>query len=273
MTSEARDASADQGSPLKLFVFTRSTKTWRYTDADRLIFYNGDAYAPGQGIAHSKIQDGGEKNKVSIKITLPKTLKVADNWRPYPPSDPVAVTIMTQHFGEADFLADWVGRIVGPQYGDTTLTLTSEPTSTAARVSSQGRSWTRGCDLMLYSQGHGLCNVPQEPHAVPATLTGRAGNMLSADAFGEVPSGRLAGGFVEWQREDGLVDRRSIDLHSGTTITVDYGAADLLEGLELTAYPGCAQTWNDCEYYQNTDNYGGELWIPGRNYYDGNPLD
>ncbi|MHB1057237.1 MAG: phage BR0599 family protein [Rhodanobacter sp.] len=271
MTSEARDASIDQGQPLKLYTFTRASKKWRYTDADRIIFYGGNAYAPAP-ITHTQITDGGEQNKISITLTLPKSLTVCDNWRPYPPADPINVTIYTQHFGETDFLADWVGRIISPKFGDTTLALTSEPSSTMAQRAGGGRTWQRGCDLLLYSQGLGLCNVDPELHKITGTLTGAASLMLSAVEFATLPSGRLAGGYIEWTREDGLLDRRSIDTHSGSTIMVDYGGPELLPGLAFNAFPGCNQSWDDCTYYENNDNYGGELWIPGRDYYDGNPI-
>ncbi|HXD37022.1 MAG TPA: phage BR0599 family protein [Rhodanobacter sp.] len=271
MTSEARDASVADGQPLKLVIFTRATKFWRYTDADRVIFHDGNAYA-NTPIKVSEINDGGEQNKVSIKITLPKTATVADNWRPYPPADPIGVTIMTQHYGETDFLVDWIGRIIQPHFDDTTLTLTSEPSATMARRGGGGRTWQRGCDLLLYSQGIGMCNVVKADHALPATLTGVSGLTLAADEFATLPDGRLAGGYVEWTRSDGLLDRRSIDSHTGTTVTIEYGSPDLVAALDVTAYPGCNQTWADCSYYENTDNYGGELWIPGRDYYDGNPV-
>jgi hypothetical protein len=32
------------------------------------------------------------------------------------------------------------------------------------------------------------------------------------------------------------------------------------------------ETHRPWPYYDNNDNYGGELWIPGRDYYDGNPI-
>ncbi|URX63249.1 DUF2163 domain-containing protein [Luteibacter anthropi] len=269
MTSEARDASQDQGQPYKLYVFTRGTKTWRYTDADRLLFVGGNAYAPAP-ITHTRIQDGGEQNKISITLKMPKTLEVAKNWRPYPPADAVAITIMTQHWGEDDLLVDWVGRVIQPKYDDTTLSLTSEPTSTTAKRGNGGRTFQRSCDLMLYSQGNGKCNVDRAAHAVRAVLADVAGLAVTAPSFASLPAGRFAGGDMEWVRADGLIEHRSIDSHRGSTLVLDYGSDDLKPGLNVTAYPGCSQTWTDCLYYGNTDNYGGELDIPGRNYYDGN---
>lgn len=346
MTSETREVSFDEGVPIKLFRFTRGSLHWYYTSADRSIELEGNTYSPTQ-ISHTEIRDGAERNKANIKIKMPKDLPVAGNWRPYPPNDRISVTILTQHSGEDDYLADWIGRCVQPQFDDYWLTIISEPSLTLARRGGRGRVWQRGCDLMLYSQGLGKCNVNPEPIAVPATLTAVDGTTLTAaefdnairtlagstlewtnaeeeleqrsilthdgetitidtagddlaigsnvtaytvplwklatitavdgltltaDAFGDFPSGRLAGGFIEWARSDGLIERRSIDSHTGTSIVIDYGAADLAEDLQLKAYPGCNQTWTDCQFYANEKNYGGELHMPGRDYYDGNPV-
>lgn len=266
MTSEARDAALLGGQPIKLFRITRGVLSWFYTSADRPIVYGGDTYLPA-AIAHDKITDGGEQQKRTINITLPKTLAVADNWRPYPPSDPIAITIWTQHYGETDYLVDWIGRLLAPVFDDTKLTLTSEPSQTRNKRGGRSGSWQRGCPLVLF-----FCGVSKAAHALPATLTSVAGLVLTAAEFGTLPSGRLNGGWIEWTRTDGLLERRSINAHSGTSITVLYGAADIATGLAVTAYPGCAGTFTDCMYFANTDNFGGELYIPGRDYYDGNPV-
>ncbi len=346
MTSEARESSFDEGVPIKLFRFTRSSLNWYYTSADREIEFDGQTYTPTV-ISHTEIRDGAERNKAGIKIQMPKDLAVAANWRPYPPGDAIAVTIFTQHDGEDDYLVDWIGRCVQPRFDDRWLTIVSEPTLTRARRGGRGRCWQLGCDVPLYSKGLGMCNVDPEPIAVPATLTAVDGTTLTAaefadtirtlagsfitwtnaeeeleqraivthegdtitideagedleigsnvtaytvplwklatltavdgltltaDVFGDFPSGRLAGGFITWTRSDGLIEYRSINAHSGTSIDIDYSASDLAEDLEVKAYPGCNQTWTDCEFYQNTDNYGGELHMPGRDYYDGNPV-
>lgn len=271
MTSEARDASLTDGKPVKFFRFTRGTVHWHYTNADRELMHDGATYLP-TAISHSEIKDGSEPNKASITITMPQDLPVAGNWRPFPPGDRIVATIMTQHLGEADVLVDWIGRVTSPQFDDVTLQLLSEPTTTTARRGGRGRVFSRACDLVHYSQGPGLCNVDPVEHALPAVVSNVAGLAVTATAFLALPSGRLAGGWVEWTRADGLIERRSIDAHVGDTITIDYGAQDLASDLAVTAYPGCAHNWADCGYYANQDNYGGELWIPGRNFYDGNPV-
>lgn len=267
MTSEARDLALLGGQPIKLFRFLRQNTTWCYTNADQPITINGNTYLP-EGIDHSNVTDGGDK--VSITITMPKTAAVVENWWPYPPADPIAVAIWTQHAGEDDWLVDWIGNVISAQFDDTTITLTSEPTQQRARRGGAQRICQSNCDLLHYSQGRGQCGVDKAQYALPSQLLTVNGLTLTADAFGTLPNGRLAGGWIEWTRADGIVESCSTAGHSGSTIVLLYGGDSLSPGLNVTAYPGCAQTWDDCTYYNNTARFGGELYLPGRNYYDGN---
>jgi len=268
MTSEARETSAATGVPVQLFKFTRGTVEWCYTTADRDMVVDGRTFVPAP-ISHSEINDGGESNKVSITITMPKTLPVAGNWRPYSTRDTVAVTVWTQHEGETDWLVDWIGRVISPEFDDTRLRLRSEPSATTAKRGGRGRICQRPCDHIWGSEG---CGVDPAEHELPATLDAVTGLSLQSTSFLLVPSGRLAGGWIQWVRSDGVTDYRNIEAHSGDTITIDESAADLAAALAVSAFPGCAQTWEDCEYYENTDNYGGYLYMPTRNFYDGNPV-
>lgn len=345
MTSEAREASWDNGQPVAFFRFTRGTLQWFYTSSDYLETLNGDTYTPAAIMRSTSIRQGTERAKNSIKVTLPSSLPVAANWRPYPSNQAIALTIFVRHAGEDTAMAEWVGRVTSPSFDGAVLTLTCEPSRTRARRQGVQRLWQRPCGLELYSQGLGKCNV--NPAAVPvpatlseasgtslvatgfaaaprtlaggvlqwtegedqhqvaimthdgetitvatdpglsagaavtaytapltkqATLTAVSGLSLTALAFGAFPSGRLAGGFIEWLRADGLMEYRSIRSHSGSVIQIDYGAADLAKDLVVTAYPGCAHTWADCVYYENEPNYGGDLWIRTQNPFSGNPV-
>jgi hypothetical protein len=270
MTFDARETSLDQGEPITWFVFMRGSVSWRYCSADRDMVIGGNTYTAAP-ISRSAITTGSERRKLNITITLPKDLPVAANWRPYASCETIALTVGSIHYGDTVGVVEWVGRVTAPQFNGGTLTLTAEPTRSAALRPGLKRAWQRGCPLALYSQGRGQCNVNKAARALPATLTVVTGLTLTATAFGTLPSGRLAGGFIEWNRaSDGLLEVRSISSHSGSSIDIDFGAADLAAALAVTAYPGCNQTWADCTYYSNTDNYGGDLFLPEQNPYAGN---
>jgi uncharacterized phage protein (TIGR02218 family) len=270
MTSESRETALLGGQPIQLFRFVLGDKVWRYTNADTPQTFNGDVYEVGRGIAHGKINDGGESKKATVSITMPKDLPVAALWRTYPPSGTVGVTIWTQHVGEDDYIVDWVGRVVSPSFDDTKLSLNSDSSRSMARRNGRGRRFQRSCDLLLGSQGVGMCNVDLDAHALDLTLDSVAGVKLTSAAFLAYPSGRLAGGWVQWTRADGRLERRDIVVHIGNAVTLLYGDPDLVQGLAVRVYPGCGQSWSDCVYFENQDNFGGELFMPGRSYWDGN---
>ncbi|HEX7375153.1 MAG TPA: phage BR0599 family protein, partial [Steroidobacteraceae bacterium] len=82
----------------------------------------------------------------------------------------------------------------------------------------------------------------------------------------------LNGGFVEWQRADGLVESRSIMAASGSTVTLLYGGQGLAVGLGIVARPGCEHSWAACLARGNTINYGGSVYKPVQNPYDGQSM-
>lgn len=273
MTSEARERSWSDGKPIHLFRFTRGNVSWYYTSADRDQEYLDETWTAAAIKRDTSIRQGSDSAQLSIKVSMPSSLPVAANWRPYPASEAIVLTIFVRHAGETDAMAEWVGRVVGPKFDGAKLTLTGEPSSTANRRQGNKRCWQRGCGHALYSQGVGLCNVSRATHALSAVLTVASGLTLTAAEFATLPSGRLAGGYIEWTRaSDGLVEFRTIKSHAGGTVSLDYGALDLAVDLEVTAYPGCAHTWADCGYYSNQPNYGGDLWMPVKGPYDGNPV-
>ena len=75
-----------------------------------------------------------------------------------------------------------------------------------------------------------------------------------------------------WTRSDGIVERRTIIDHSGDVITLLYGGAELAVGLAVTARPTCPGTWAACSARSNTVNYGGAIYKPVNNPYDGQSM-
>lgn len=95
------------------------------------------------------------------------------------------------------------------------------------------------------------------------TLTAVDGVQVTSADFADSPLS-LAGGWLQWTRTDGFIERRSINAHAGDTITLLYGAADLAVGLAVIAIPGCEQTWNACaaRFPDPENHYGGAIYKP-----------
>jgi hypothetical protein len=95
-------------------------------------------------------------------VQLPPTQELGLNWHPYPPSDPVSVTCLSYHADDpdAEVIVDWSGRVLQPKITGTMMELVCTP-SRAARGAWVGgaRRVQRSCDVPVYSQGLGMCNL------------------------------------------------------------------------------------------------------------------
>ncbi|MGV8959200.1 MAG: phage BR0599 family protein [Stenotrophomonas sp.] len=283
MAFDLREVSRFLGQPVHLFVFARKHLVWRFNSSTRPITIDGATYLPAS-ISRSAIRQTAERAKDKITIRFPylrdpaageypPTQSLGDNWHPYPPGDMIHVTCKAYHHGDAEAVVEWMGRVTQPRFTDTELELTCEPGRPRGNFSGLSLRWQRSCPLALYSQGVGMCGVAAADHALPASLTAASGLTLTASAFGSLPAGRLAGGYVEWERGDGLTERRSIMAHAGSTIEINYGAQMLAPGVAVIAYPGCAHTANDCkDYFNNMDRFGGCPYLPVKNPFDGMPV-
>ncbi|MBB1061878.1 phage BR0599 family protein [Marilutibacter spongiae] len=263
------------GRKVALYLFKRGAVEHRFTSRDRDLTIGGETYVAARGISHSEIRQTAaspQKNQLTVTVPYrmdpnaadqPVTQVLGDWFNPYPPGERVLVTVMTTHLGDPDeqVNVEWLGRVLGPKFTDTTLELACDPSYRNARTSGRQARIGRNCDVPVYSQGEGMCNLDKAAHEVPATLSAVAGLALTAPAFAAAPR-NLGGGFIEWTRLDGLTERRTIWSHAGDTVVVNFGAADLAIGLDLSAYPGCAHNSEACDSYGNGVNYPGYKNLP-----------
>ncbi|MDH5832175.1 DUF2163 domain-containing protein [Luteimonas sp. M1R5S18] len=104
--------------------------------------------------------------------------------------------------------------------------------------------------------------VYTEPLWFLAELSADAvGLTLTAPEFGASPFG-LEGGLIRWTRDNGLLESRNILAHLGTSITIDYGAPDLLAGRVLRTYWGCPHNLDACTARGNDRNYPAFKYLP-----------
>lgn len=285
MTFEAFETSARGGKPTHLFLFGRQSKAWRFIACDRDQTRGGQLYT-GCAISRSAIKQSAESQQNTVTITLPycldpnaaelpPTQDFGNNWLPFVPSDPISVSCMATHLNDPDqeVVVEWLGFVQQPKFDDATqtLALTCVPPGQIGKAMYQGAKWQVACWKTPYSTGIRGCNLVSADFEIAATLTAVDGVNLTADAFGTAPL-NLAGGDIWWMNADGLLIRRPIWAHSGSTITLLYGSDDLDVGLDVTVRPTCPGTWAACSTRGNTDNYGGALYKPVQNPYDGTSM-
>ena len=276
----AREIARFFGQPVHLFRFTLGPLVWRFTTASAPVVLGDETFIPA-GISRSAVRETAERAKNQLTITMPYALDPAVHdppptqefgniWRPFPPSERVFVTCLAMHRGDTDAAVEWMGHVVQPDFTHTQLKLTCDPTIARRRAKGGGRRAQRACEVAVYGQGLGQCNLLKEAFAIPATAAAVSDLSVTAAELAATPLA-LVGGFVEWTLPNGLVERRTIMSHAGAVIELDYGAAALAPALAFIAYPGCPHTWDACVARGNTINYGGCLHLPVKNPWSGNP--
>ncbi len=222
--------------PIFFYKFARGPVTWCYTSADRVMTLNEQEYSP-LPIKPPNFRQGSEKGRRAFKISMPRSADVAANWWPYSPSEPITLIVLCRHVGETETIVEAQGRVVAPKFKDDLLELSVEPSTTKGRRTGTPRRLTVGCDHVVFSMGPGLCNLDPDAVPVPGTLTAVAELTLTITAAEFAFSPRtLAGGLIEWIDAEEAVQQIPIVSHSGQTITLANWHAELVVGLELTAY-------------------------------------
>lgn len=276
------ELSRNSGKPTHLFRFTRQGKVWRFAASDRDITIGGFTWLAAP-ISRAEIKQTVEKAQASVDITLPynrdpgnigpPTQSLGDNWHPFIPSDTVSVACMATHLNDPDqeIIVEWMGQVSQPKFSDGTLVLTCVQASSIGKAQRQGAKWQIACWKTVYSTGARGCNLLKANFSLTVALSNVAGLTVAADAFDGLDLS-LAGGGLEFTDANGLVQRLSIMAHAGASITLLSGAAGLAADAQVTVYPGCPRTWAACDARGNTINYGGAIYKPVQNPYNGQSM-
>jgi hypothetical protein len=286
---DALETSARGGRPVHLFIFTRQGVSWRYASGDRdVVLGTGTAARTylAAPISRSEIKQTVEKAQDNITIAfpyvrdpnafqVPVTQPLGDNWHPFIPSDPITVTCMAYHANDTDGQAvvEWMGEVAQPRFTDGKMQLTCQPVGAADRSKRQGPKFGRACWKTTYSVGLRGCNLVPADFQIGGTLSAVDGLVLTASAFA-TSAFSLAGASLSWTRADGVIESRPVMSHTlgSSSVTLLYGGAELAPGLAITALPECPKNWQACADRNNTDNYGGAIYKPVKNPYQGQSM-
>lgn len=272
MTFSARENSLANAQPIRLYQFTRGVVQWCYASCDRDVSHLSHIYAAlAGGISDDGISQGGEASTQNVKITAPASLPVAQLFRGIPPSDVIDVAIFDRHYGETEYRASWIGEIQQVTFPAVDrCQIICSPESVSMQGQGLRLRWERPCPHCVYERG---CTVDRELFRVNGTIIATDGATIDASAFSGYPVGYFNAGYIEWPLGDGNYERRAIEAHSGTELTIFGGTSGLPLGQALAAFPGCDQTPTMCQTrFNNYLNYGGFPSMPGRSPFDGNPV-
>ncbi|EGG78659.1 hypothetical protein SXCC_00640 [Gluconacetobacter sp. SXCC-1] len=246
-------------------------QAWRYTSQDSDVTLDNVVYSS------APVDDNGasitsESQTDQFSITLPSSTELAQIFRADPPSAMMRVTVRRRNVGDPDAPIYWVGVVSSADHSDdlTTTLACTDLTATLSRNANRCY-WSRSCTRALYDN---LCKVDKTQYKVDVAIDAIDGTTITSAAIGTYEAGYFAGGFIEWERWPGVYDRRGIEEHNGTSLSL-IGSTDQLQvGMTIQAYPGCDRTTGTtgCGRFNNMSNYGGYPFMPGKSPFDGNPV-
>lgn len=267
MTFQAYETSLSSGQPILLFDFQLGSTHWLYCTADRDIVYQAGTYGAAP-ISRSAPVQSSDVRRQTMRVTAPKDIAVASVFSQYPPGADMLLKVTVLHRTDPDVqgVVDWIGRVIAPEWRGAEVEFACEPVYTSVQTIGLRRRWGLNCPHVLYGTA---CGVDRNAFRVTATIGSVSGFNVTSSGF-VAPAGlSFNGGYLEWQAAAGYFERRSIDAVSGTTLTLAYGSSDLVPGLVVFVYPGCARTMTNCNAFGNILNYGGQPNIPTKNPMDG----
>ncbi|KAA2285423.1 phage BR0599 family protein [Arenimonas fontis] len=268
MTYDATERSADQGRPVELYTFHRDAKVYRFTSADRAVAVGGNTFLP-RVIRRGSIEQGAELNRSGLKLSVPRDFEIAALYQAGAPSSRLALTLQQYHAGDGELAVLWSGAVLSCSFGvGSQAEISLEPSSVSMRRPGLRRTYQRQCPHVLYR-----CGVNADDHKVVATVTAVAGLQVSAAEFAGQPDGYWEGGYLEYEIETGVWERRFILGHTGTAVGVDLSPIGLSPSMTMNFYPGCDHSLATCDSkFNNAPGYGGMPYIPTKNPYGSDPV-
>lgn len=280
MTYADLEASAAEGRPLFLYLFTEGAQTWRFTArASDWTTPPGAADASGTeqvwtalAIAHSDIVVSANAKRNELDVTLPLSDAFAQRFLAPRGARVTGLTIYRSHEQLADETAAvFKGRVLSVRRPGRRVVLRCESVFSTLRRAGVRRRYQRLCPHPLYA---GLCRLDIAGFLVSATASAPAGLTLEVDAAGSADPGTYTGGVLRF----GGIDA-DIAGHDGTTLTLAEPFPELLAEIAASGTaavaiaPGCDRRVATCKTrFANLANFGGFPDMPQDNPLDGTAL-
>lgn len=268
MTFEIAELSDYDSSPIELYEFKYSTKTWRYTSGDEDILFNGSTYFK-LNMSRNEISKNKEINKSNLKISMSSDVSLGDEFLIYPPSEIMMVSVFRLQRFEAttDFALIWTGRVVNAEWKKSFIEFYCEAILTSLSRPGLNRKYQVQCPLVLYGT---RCKVDQGIFESSGNIVSVVNGLITLPNSISEADGYFTAGIVVFIDINSVPHKRAIETHVGQEIQLAFGIDGLTNGSLISIYPGCRHSKTDCaDKFSNLINYGGFLHSPSLNPFDG----
>jgi uncharacterized phage protein (TIGR02218 family) len=266
MTYDARETGAQTGEPVELYEFAHGPNFYRYTSADRDVVFESKTFT-AVPLSRSAIEATQEIARGALTLTCARTLPLLSLFNPVPPSEVITAVVRRFHRGDTEAVVIWMGRVLNVGWAGLEAQIRCESVYSSIKRPGLRRMYQKQCPHVLYSQ---QCGVDREDWKVTAEVLSVSGLSVTLDSL----TGNFGGGYIEWQPQPGIIERRAIRSNSGAVLSINFQAIGLTVGASVDVFPGCDHSLGagGCAGYGNEPNYGGFPFIPIKNPFSGTPI-
>lgn len=250
------------GKPVELYRFTRGSKVWTYTPADKSITFNGDVYTP-QTMRRGNLTQNNETDNASADIYIDPLVDLVALFVSGATPIPTNVTIYRKHRDETvatEFSVIFDGQVGSVEFSETEVHFSCVPIQKSLSRKVPRWVYETTCNHMLYDQ---FCGVLPGSYTFAGVISAIVGQAITVVAAGGQVDGYFNGGYVT----DGETFA-FIQTHVGTTLKLLATPPAMAVGDAITMTAGCDRRQATCvAKFNNLDNFMGWPYIPDKNPY------
>jgi uncharacterized phage protein (TIGR02218 family) len=268
MTSFNALATSVEGSrPIELYELTIGSTTYRYTNADADLSYNGNDYL-AVPITRSKLSQSQERQRRKLTIKLPTSLPLPQLYVTNVPGETVTVTLFRLQRDEVPSFDTQVllftGIVQSCAFEEDTerAALTVQSLESALGQNVPRMTFMGQCNNFLYDQ---FCGVNPDDFDYVGAATAVDGNTVTVS--GAAASGiEFTGGYA---RPTGSNDFRLVVSQSGDDLTLLLPFSADVVGSDVQIFAGCDHLIEgDCALvFDNVLNFSGFAFVPNKNVF------
>lgn len=262
------ECSADDGRPIELYHFQnmQDLTIWSYNSGDTNIIYDGRIYVK-ELIRRDFIELNSNSLKTRVNITFDLFNSFVRSYIQEPLEGIIQLIIYRQHHGS--YVTYWKGYVAAVQFRPRIAIVSVSLKTNRLKRFGLMRKFTRACGLALYSTWCTISKDDSDYYRDGNILT-ISGTTITATIFGTEEDGWFVGGIFKTDDSSCL---QKIIYHVGTTIKIGRSVSSLSVGDGFRAWAGCNHAQATCDTkFSNKLNYGGQLYLPDKNPFSGDPI-
>lgn len=260
MTLDAQNQSVHDSHPVELFIFEGPLETYRYTNYEEELTFEGHTYLP-LVISRNDIAVGTSINEnQSLNISVPFDSDVAiDHGYLQSPSHLKATVYRAEILPNGTVSGEqiWEGDSQAFAMNGLYLSITTQTNAIGLNAQLIGAYYQKTCNFKLYDSQTCKASRSENTETGEVLIVGPSAITVDDDGFGDH---ELKLGEATNQRTG---EKRLIVENLVNVVTLAYGFTDVVVGDSIDFTRGCRHNTSDCkDVFDNIINFGGFIFIP-----------